>query len=159
MTILIVVIIILALTGGAAFLNRFTPFRICPLCAGVSGTWLILNALMLNGILSATDYLLPNAILMGGTVVGIGYQGEKRFPILGKHLMWFRVPTTVVGLIAAYAAVRYMSWGTFIAEIAVLAVIMYMYFLLPPGDKKTFGSVSEAGKHLAELEEKMKDCC
>lgn len=159
MIILTITGLILAITGLTAFLNRYAPFKICPLCAGVSGTWLTLTALVLAAIIPDSLFLIPISILMGGTVVGIGYQGEKRFPSLGGHLLRFRIPVTVIGFIAVYGAVQYMSWSTFIAEMFVLAVVMYAYFLLPSGNAKTFGQASKEGKQLMELEEKMKDCC
>ena len=49
--------------------------KICVVCAGVSLTWLTLSFLILLGLVPATDYLVLVALLLGGTVVGIVYQG------------------------------------------------------------------------------------
>ena len=49
--------------------------RICRLCVGISSLWLILSAGVALDYLSVRTFLIPITLLMGGTVVGIAYQG------------------------------------------------------------------------------------
>lgn len=92
---------------------------------------------------------------MGGSVVGIAYQGEKRFLWAQESIFRFKVPTVIIGFALVYWAVQNLSWVVFGAELAVLAVLAYVFFIkpatkpLPPAE----------AKRVAELEEKMKKCC
>ena len=45
--------------------------KICPLCVSVSALWLVLSAGVAWGYLAAATFLLPIALLMGGSVVGV----------------------------------------------------------------------------------------
>lgn len=58
--------------------NKKLPVKICPICAGVSLTWLWMLLGMGYGLLPIEKYQLVTAILMGGSVVGITDKlGEK----------------------------------------------------------------------------------
>lgn len=132
--------------------NKITRWKICVVCAGVSLTWLTLTALMLVGFLSTVFYLLPIAILMGGTVVGIAFQGEKRFK-WAKNLFYWKAPVVIIGFIIAYLLLVNISWNTFAVELALLGFLTYFLFLQPSAGK------SPQGEAIGELEEKLKDCC
>ena len=155
MEMLIALISILAITGAISRLNRFLQFKICPICLGVSGTWLGLSAMVLSGQLPMTDYQLLIAILMGGSVVGIAYQGEKRFIWAQESIFRFKVPATVIGFTLAYLALQNLSWIIFGIEVAVLTALAYLFFI-----KLERGSESpEELRRVAELEKKMEKCC
>ena len=117
--------------------------EICPICVAVSGTWLILTALVLSGYLNSEIFLPLISLLMGGSVVGVAYQVGKRKPIIIS-----------VGMLLAFWAVRNLSFKVFLLEFAVLAILAYFLFVKrdggdKPGDPKT--------REL--LEDKMKNCC
>src|SRR3989344_2590488 len=77
MAVLITVSSILIITAVVAALNRFLPFPLCPICSGVSATWLFLTAFVIAGFLEREAFMPLVLLLMGGTVVGISYQGER----------------------------------------------------------------------------------
>ena len=86
------------IAGIAWFLNRILllrfnsgrAFKICPVCAGFAGTWLWMLIGMLLGLIPTSDFQLPTAFLMGGSVVGIAYQIGKN-----KHKKENNVKKTV----------------------------------------------------------------
>lgn len=75
---------ILILTCVVLVLNKKLPFQICPICAGVSLTWLWMLFGMGYGLLSVEKYQLVTAILMGGSVVGITNKVEEKWKIFSK---------------------------------------------------------------------------
>lgn len=158
MTIVIAVASIFVLTGLAWAVGKFLPFRVCPICTGVSGTWIWMLVGMAIGQLPVTSYQLPVALLMGGTVVGLAYQLEKRLPTGDDRwqspLLWkiLFIPT---GFFGAYSLIG-ASWNLFAAAIVILAAIAVLFFYRgtwvgePPSKKD---------QAVAELEKKMKQCC
>ncbi len=144
---IIVIVSILIITGFVWLANKIWPFQICPICAGVAGTWLWLLAANFLGY--GIDLVIP-ALLMGGSVVGIAYQIEKwlppnRSPLLLKTLF---IPA---GFIAAYSILTEW-WSVVFVSIALLVIIAFT-FLYP---RKNRNGREEAVK---ELEDKMKNCC
>lgn len=145
--------LIISFTVLTYLFNKITRWKICVVCADVSLTWLTLTALMLVGLLPTTFYLLPTAILMGGTVVGIVYQGEKKFKVMRS--LTPKMVVLIIGFALAYLLLANMSWLTLIAATLTLIPLGYLFFLRSPQATADLGS-SEAAK---ELEDKMKDCC
>jgi hypothetical protein len=156
MEIIYITISILVITFLAWVANKFLPFKVCPICAGVSLTWLWILVGILLDALPVTSYQLLVSILMGGTVVGIAYQGEKSMNIASKNFLKFRTAIIVPGFILVYFALANVSWLTLIIEAAVLTVVTYLFFILP-SDKAI--SLPTDKRKVAELEEKMKECC
>ena len=146
-------ILIVGFTALTYLFNRITHWKICFVCAGVSLTWLTLTALMLVGLLPTTFYLLPTAILMGGTVVGVVYQGEKKFKVMRSFTP--KMVVLITGFVSTYLLLTNMNWLTLIAATLTLIPLGYLFFLRLPQATTDLGS-SEAAK---ELEDKMKDCC
>ena len=89
---------------------------------------------------------------MGGTVVGIAFQGEKKFK-WAKNLFYWKAPVIIVGFIIAYLLLINISWTTFIIELVLLGFLTYFLFLQPIAGK------SPQGESVSELEEKLEDCC
>ena len=58
---------ILVITGAIWLAQRILPFPVCPICAGVTGTWAWLITAYFSGY--QIDLAIP-ALLLGGTVVG-----------------------------------------------------------------------------------------
>ena len=61
---------ILVITGFVWLLNRITPYKVCPICAGVSGTWLFMLGARFLGY-SVDPAIL--AMLLGtlGKIIGV----------------------------------------------------------------------------------------
>lgn len=142
MDIAIATISIMAIAGAALVYNRMSPFRVCPICAGVSGTWLWMLAAKFLGY---TIDIVILAILMGGSVVGIAYQMEKHFAFRAKMIF---IPA---GFVFVYSFL--MGWrGVFLATLLFLACISFLFL----GGQK---NKKQTNKKVEELEEKMKSCC
>lgn len=147
------ILLVLAITLIAAALNRSLPFKVCPICAGVSGGWLILTAGVVLAHWSG-DYKLPIAMLMGGTVVGIAFQGETKFDWAKKGFYIWKAPVIIFGMPAAYWLFVNMSLVTLVFEFLVLSALIYFFFIRSPR------SGGHADNHrVIELEKKMKNCC
>lgn len=151
MMILITTISILAIACFSLAINRLLPFKICPICAGVSGTWIWMLTLKFLGYEINLAIL---SMLMGGSVVGIAYQIEKklaggfygwRTPILWKI---FFIP---VGFVAVYGILEEL-WIVF--SLAVLFLVLVATFFVLP---REISGQSKA--KIDELKEKMKSCC
>ncbi|HKI96999.1 MAG TPA: hypothetical protein VKB51_00860 [bacterium] len=89
------------LTAIAWALRRAVLPRLCPLCAGVAGTWIGLLVAHRLGV--AVDPRLP-AVLLGGSVVGLAGLGERA--LAGRSptsvLLW-KTAFVLVGFATAYA--------------------------------------------------------
>ncbi|TSC89188.1 MAG: hypothetical protein G01um10143_569 [Parcubacteria group bacterium Gr01-1014_3] len=145
--IIIVTISIFMIMGLAWLLNKTFRFRICPICAGVSGTWLwMLIALFLG---YKIDPALP-ALLMGGSVVGAAYQLEKRLPSEKLSLLW-KALFIPAGFIAVYGLLV-LGWEVFLPAIIFLGVIVLIFFVLMKKNNKNNAAAED-------LEKKMKQCC
>lgn len=141
---------ILAIAGVVWIANKILPLRICPICAGVSGTWLWMLAGMFSGLLPTSDFQLPTAILMGGTVVGIAYQLEKYLPQNQSPLLW-KILFVPAGFAAVYAVLT--QWQSIFLASFIFILLITFVFLYPRGKSAT------RKKTIEELEKKMKDCC
>lgn len=171
MTLTAAIISIFGITGSVWFMNRFLKMKICPICVGVSGTWLWLIAAKFLGY--EIDIIVP-AILMGGSVVGIAYQVEKRLIFAGvsasKLFLWKIgfIPTgfvAVYGFISAFIptqigtlANRPLWWTVFGIAIAVL-VVWALRFIKESRLPAINSPETKNNKMVGELEKKMKDCC
>lgn len=144
----IAAISILAITGLVWLLNRILPFKICPTCAGVSGTWLWMLAARFLGF--GIDPLVL-AILMAGSVVGIAYQIEKRLTPNQSTLLWKTLFITV-GFVAVYTLI--LSWWAMSVVIVFLLVILTLKFT-----RRFYLQKPENKKVVEELENKMENCC
>jgi hypothetical protein len=121
--------------------------RVCPICAGVAGTWLWMLAARQLG--SGVDTsLLP--VLMGGSVVGIAHRLETRLPA-GRSPVVFKSVAIPIGFGAAYALER-GRWGLLALALAALAGVAG--FWLRP--RSAAAVDTEA---VEKLEEQMKKCC
>jgi hypothetical protein len=94
------------------------------------------------------DLVIP-AFLMGGSVVGIAYQLEKKFKDLpvGRILLW-KVLFIPTGFVAAYGILEQIS-AVFLLAIGFL----FLVSLLLVRKTNTRNEVASS------LEKKMEDCC
>jgi hypothetical protein len=145
--ILITIISILAITGLAWLARKLLPFAICPICIGVSVTWLWMLAARLAGFEFDISML---AILVGGSVAGIGDQLEKHLPRGRSPLLWktLFLPT---GFVAAYGLVV-PHWNSLAVAMAALLLITAVFFVPrhQPGQNSAI---------IEKLKEDMKKCC
>lgn len=148
-------ILVVIIAGALAALNKKLPFKICPICAGVSGSWLILTAGVVLGRWSG-DYKLPIAMLMGATVAGIAFQGEARFDWAKKGIYMWKAPVVIIGMPVAYWLFKNMSLWTLVVEILFLSILIY-YFFVRSSRSNSAEHVDD--RHVRELENKMKGCC
>ena len=132
--IIITTISILSLSLLVSGVNRFLPFRICPICAGVSLTWIWLVTGYFLGY--QIDLLIP-ALFMGGSVVGISQQLDKKLKIIFISL----------GFIVAYSILS-ENWVTLLVFLAIILLILFL-----------FNNKNKKLNSNKELEEKIKNCC
>lgn len=138
---------ILAISGLAWAANRWLRVAVCPICLGVGGTWLWM--LIGRSLGYAVDPTMLS-ILLGGSVVGIAYQLERRLPRGRSPLLW-KALFIPAGFVAVYALAA--SQWTLFAVMSVVLVLLTAYFLVPPA---TSGEQSET---VEELKKKMQRCC
>jgi hypothetical protein len=138
---------VIGLTLAAWLVRRASRAEICPVCAGVAGTWLWMIAARAGGF--AVDGALL-AILMGMSVVGIAQWIAGRLPAGRSPLAWkaFALPS---GAAAAYGAAT-AQWA-----IAGAAATTFVLAALAFGLTRRNAPADTAT--LAELEERMKKCC
>ncbi len=142
---------ILALTALAFLVRKVAAPWLCPLCAGVAGTWIGLLGAHLAGY--GVDLRIP-AILLGGSVVGLALQGDKILVGKGEtfRLLW-KTLFVVTGFATAWFIIT-LAWS----GIAIGLVILGVLTAVP---KLGASSQEQAGnpERIGRLEEQMKNCC
>lgn len=155
MPIIIFIFSIFATTLTFWFLNKFWPFKICPICAGVSLTWLWIVAGVAANLLEPQNWKLLLAVAMGGTVVGIAYQGEKKYPQMARDIFKWKMPVILIGFLFVWWTLENISWLSVGIDIVVLCTITYFYFLKHNISKLEL----KENPRIKELEEKLEECC
>jgi len=138
---------ILAISGLAWAARKLLRVPICPICLGVGGTWLWM---IIGRALGHAVDIAVLSMLLGGSVVGIAYQIEKRLPQGRSPLLW-KTLFIPAGFVAAYA-LAVPQWALFTVT-SIALVLLTAFFLLPRG------AVGEESKTVEELKEKMRKCC
>lgn len=156
---LYIIISILVITGVVWLVNKLSSLKICPVCAGVSGTWIVLSVLILTGVLHHPSDMLRLAILMGGTVVGIAYQGEKKLRWANDNPIFWKLIVVGLGFPAVYAAVQYLSWATLTAEFVVLGVLMYAFFIRKGRPPESHLPHRTDVPNVQKIEKGLEKCC
>lgn len=141
----IAIISILIITAVVWLANKFMSLSVCPVCAGVFLTWVWLLGAYNFGY--QIDVIIP-ALLMGGTVVGIMYQLEKRFSNLsaGRLLLW-KIVFVSAGFAVMYGILE-KSW-----TVSILAIVFLLVTLIPMQKTRPRDEVK------SDLEKNIKDCC
>ena len=137
---------ILAICGLAWTARMMLRLPICPICAGVAGTWLWM--VIARALGHAVDVTMLS-ILLGASVAGIAYQIAKQLPQGRSSLLW-KTLFVPAGLVAAYALAA-AQW-TLLAVAGGALVLLTAFFLRPP-------SVSDESETVEALKEKMRECC
>lgn len=155
MEIFVTLFSILSITILVWLLNRILPFKICPICTGVSLTWLWIVVGMTAGVLEAESWKLIAAIAMGGTAVGIAYQGERRYPRLASNIFQWRLPVILAGFLFVWWALENIGWVSLAVELLILSLLFYFYFL-----KRSETTSQKDDLKVKELEKKLEEeCC
>jgi hypothetical protein len=138
---------VLALTLLAWLASRTTRVAVCPICAGVSGTWLWMLAAKAGGF--AVDPVML-AILLGASVVGGAQLIDTRLPPGRSGLLWkaLALPT---GFTVAYGLTT-QQWA--LASVAAAVVASMAALFLRPRN-----TAADDPAAVAKLEEQMKKCC
>lgn len=150
MDISITILSIFAITLAVWLANRVLPYKVCPICAGVSGTWMLMLGARFLGYFVDPSLL---ALLLGASVAGVAYQLEKKLA-QGRSELLFKALFILVGFIAAYEIVQ-NQWFLVIGVLVILSLLAYAFLRVPnppAGGKKV-------SKRVESLEEKMKQCC
>ena len=117
--------------------------NICPVCAIVSSVWLVLSVGVAWGIFMSSIWLIPIALLMGGSVVGIANKlSSPRWKVL----------TLIIGMPLAYLAVTYLNKPVVLTELVIMLGIAFLLFV-----KRSGGN--EKSEEVRKIEEQMKQCC
>lgn len=149
--IIIATISIFIITGVFWLFNKFSPIQVCPICAGVSGTWLLILAGLFLGILIHGGWVLIVAMGMGGSVVGIAYQLEKKMPKYKSTLLW-KTLFIPIGFIAVYS-LFVTQWIIFVISIIFMIILAWLF------TRKKISHPEKEKEVISKLENKMKDCC
>ena len=128
--------------------------KICPICAIVSGIWLILSAGVAWGYLELSAFMVPIALLMGGTVVGIAYQGERKLSWASTHPLSWKALVIFLGMPTAYFFLNNLSKQIVIIELVSLILISYLFFVNRPRPSEL-----KSNKRIRDIEEQMEKCC
>ena len=129
--------------------------NICPICVVVGGTWFTLSSFVAWGYLDPRQFIIPISILMGGSVVGIAYQGIQKIEWAAKHPLIWKYLIIFTGVPISYVLVSSLSRRVVVLEFVVLLITAYFFFV--EWQKKPRGS-GESQK-IRDIEKKMKQCC
>jgi hypothetical protein len=142
---------ILLLTALAWLARRAVLPRLCPLCAGVAGTWIALLAAHWAGWL--VDLRLP-ALLLGGSVVGLAALGEKALGGRSPNavLAW-KTAFVVAGFATAYALLLGAWFGVALGGAVLMALLALPWLRAPAAGEASAPQRREA------LMAQLKNCC
>jgi len=147
---IIVIFFILIFTSIIWILNKKLSFNVCPICAGVSLTWVGLLIGINLDKLPIDIYQLPTAILAGGTVVGLMSKIETH--IKRKPLLIWKSLFVIFGFLSVYSLVS-SNWAISILGIILMLVTTFIFKENRKGDNP------KESKEQKEIQEKMKNCC
>ena len=134
--------------------------KFCPICAIVSLLWLTLSAGVAWGFLMPDVFLIPVALLMGGTVVGITYLGEKRCLWAARYPQMWKILVTSIGMPLAYLMVTNLNKSIVLIEISLMLIIAYFFFIKQSSKKMIGGSKNLLPQeNISKIEEQMEHCC
>lgn len=142
------IVSVLALALVASLVSRVLRLTVCPVCAGVVGTWLWMLAAREGGFLAVDTATL--AMLLGASAAGLAQSIDARLRRGRSPGLW-KALVLAAGFAVAYA----LALGQWIqAAIAAAALGLTVALTLqprpaPPRDPEA----------VARLEERMKKCC
>lgn len=135
---------------------------LCSICVGVCSLWITLSAGMAWGFLAAEDFLVPISLLMGGSVAGIAYLGEKRCAWAAQNPKTWKSLVIFGGMTLAYILVSHLSKMVVIIELIIMLNLAYLFFFSKPKNHHSgtdFPSGDETLERVKEIEKQMEQCC
>lgn len=156
MPILIAIASFLAFTLVTLWVDRVFKIRPCPVCVGVSGTWLWLTPAVLAGVLPEEPYILIIALLMGASVVGIADQAEKRIAWVARHSVKAKSIVIAPGIALGFWALANLSWTVWLLEVFLMSILAWRFFFqkIHPAP-----SARRAAPGVTDLEKNLDQCC
>ena len=139
------VISIIVLTPCVWLFNKMFKTNICLICGAVSGTWIWMLVAGASGY--SIDPVIP-AMLMGGSVVGINYQLEKKIKNR-EWLIYWRITFIILGFLTAYNLLMF-RW----INLAIYSAIAICLGFVAFGSKHQRDT-----KNIESIESSMKNCC
>lgn len=128
---------------------------VCPICVAVSSVWFALSVGIAWGFLPLSIFLAPVSLLMGGTVVGIAYLGEKKYSWAAKNPQLWKSLIILIGMLTAYILVSHLNKFTIFIELIILIYLAYLFFLKNPKPNQT----EKSDNQLGEIKKQMEQCC
>ena len=147
MMIAITIASILVITTSAWVVRKIIKWNLCPICAGVAGTWAWLLAAHFWGY--RIDLVVP-AILMGGTVVGVMSKLEKL--IEPKFILVWKTVFVISGFLVANSLIT-GRW------LMAVTVIIFAVIVTLAGKMQKIELAKSETEQVKELKNKMKNCC
>jgi len=117
--------------------------RICPICALVSSTWIVLLILRYAGY-EIDESLI--AMLMGGSAVGISYVLSTKS--LGDRVTKWKLVSIPTAFLAAWLLLHY-QFGWFISVVIIYALV-YAGFRQP---------ADSSNDQIKKIEHELENCC
>lgn len=153
MIIIVIAVFSMFFISAFAWLTRriLKVSAICPVCAGVTGTWLWIVAGMYFGWLDAEGWQMIAAIAMGGSVVGIAYQMEKRLSLRCSPMLW-KMLFISTGFVLVYSILLWW-WAGFAVSFSLCVVWLLSCI------KKSQQDSARDSAAVKMLEDKMKNNC
>lgn len=159
MAIILAILSMLIIGAGAGAANKVFNIRLCPVCAGVAGTWLLMLVLRFLEYPISTPLL---TMFLGGSAVGIAYTIEKKLPP-ARSRMLFKAFFIPVGFITAYGMVIedwIMAGGALLALFALVGIFLSKSRQsIGSGDEETPPQAGEESPRQEELKKKLDECC
>ena len=153
MNIALVTLAVFVIALLVSWVSRIVPFRICPVCAGVLGTWAALLLFRFFGY-EVDDRML--AVLMGGSAVGVMYTVDRQLP-RGLSLLC-KLLIVATGFGAAYALVLEHWVIGFSLVAAILIEVMLARIISRSGQGEGSDGTAVSGRR-RDIEERLKNCC
>jgi hypothetical protein len=158
MALIIFLILILIFTVATYLINKILPFKICPICAGVGLTWFLISVGLYTGFFWIGEWILLLAMGMGGAIIGISYQIEKKFGLTGRKGLIIKSLIILVGFYFVFLAINNLTLGVILTEAVLLAVLTYVLFI-KKNKNNIIGNNPGDQQKVNELEKQLENCC
>ena len=149
MPMIISIISIVVLAALAWAVKEMFSLKLCPICAGVSLTWLGLLLLRYTGNVVDTVAL---GILMGGSVVGMAYTVDKKIENARLAMIW-KLLFIPAGFGAVYALIYF--WSVVSALLIVYLGLITVWFTRH--SHKQFSAPKDEQRK--KIEDELTKCC
>lgn len=137
---------------------RVVRLPLCPVCIGTSGAWLALHGSVLMGWLPREPFLVPVALLMGASFLGIAERAEERVPLAFRYPMAVKAVTVGIGVPLGALMLSSFSLWVWVGE-AVALVLLAAFLFRPRRIRTGSGDGADQERATADLADRLKQCC